>query len=499
MKIASLLLVILSFCTADVNGQSVPVDIHGDALPRHAIGRLGTTRFLANYSAAGQIVWSPNGKLLASLSNSFIGWVDPGIQIWDPITGLETGPPELMHHQVHQLAWAPDSRRIAVCHDSGSIEIWNVISRKRTRTIATADSGFKCVDWSSNGRWIAAGRKKGTLSIFDATSGTIEKTFDQPVTSLRFSSDSKWLATCIGSSAGVWKMNDGTLRHQIKLDAEPPGLKPLYTFAVEIAPVGQSLVVTGNRTSFVDLSGKSPVVTLLMTRDGNWVSSFSADFTADGSQFVTGDLSQLSLWDSSQQTLLREYPDEGGFFVALSPDGTSLAAQLRRVSILDIETGLERRSLSAHRRPVAALAFSPDGQAAYTCSSGPTVRKWETQSTRPSGELKLSSGTARAVSVSRDNKLVAVAAGSRVYFFDADTLKPAGEPVIRQSIVTSVAFSPTDDLLVAQSTDGIVNFVDPVSRKTITTTDLRLPGNYIGHSIFSHDGRHLALTSPFHS
>jgi WD40 repeat protein len=171
---------------------------------------------------------------------------------------------------------------------------------------------------------------------------------------------------------------------------------------------------------------------------------------------------------------------------------------MRRLAIVDLATGLDRGPRAGHRRVLLNSALSPDGQSAYTIATEPTIRKWETRSTQQTNKLKLPSGSARSIDVSRDGKLVLVGTGDLLYFVDADTMKISGEPLEQQRL-TSVAFSPTDDLVVARSYDGSVSFINPITRETVALIDIQLPDCHMGHSVFTSDGTRLALVSPTQS
>jgi WD40 repeat protein len=66
---------------------------------------------------------SPDGSKLALTSSSASGI---GVDVWDPKAArlLYSLPPQA--GAVNRLAWTPDSRRLAVAHDNGTIAIWNL-------------------------------------------------------------------------------------------------------------------------------------------------------------------------------------------------------------------------------------------------------------------------------------------------------------------------------------------------------------------------------------
>lgn len=499
MKPATVLMVVLSMGGADASAQKAHVDLYGDRLPKHAVGQLGTSRFRPQADTIDRISWSPDGRFLATLASPRIGTVDPGVEIWNAETQLSIGPPKLIQRAIHAIAWSPDCRQLAVCPDSGSVEVWDLIKKQLAREFHLGDTPVRCIDWSPDGKWIAAGRKEGNVSILDAESLTIEKTFERGASSLDFSGDSRWLAACHDNKVYVWKTRNGRLRYDIELMPDTPETRTPGTFSIEISPVGRSLVVTGDHTSVIDFSGKQPRTHLLRSDTGEPLSSFGISFNSDGNLFATAGFPRALLWDADSRELLRDYPAESGFAVDFSPDGGSLAFALRRLAIVDLETGLDRSPRAAHRRIILGSAVSPDGQSAYTIASGPTIRRWDTRSTLQTNKLRLPFGSARTIDVSRDGKLIAVGAGNLLYFVDANTMKISREPLEQKQRLTSVEFSPTDDLVVARSSDGIASFINPVTREAVASIDLQVPVCHLGYSVFSSEGTRLALVSPTQS
>ncbi len=64
------------------------------------------------------IVWSPNGKRIASGSN------DNTVQVWDATTGGHAFTYHDHSDWVNALAWSPDGRRIASGGNDGTVQVW---------------------------------------------------------------------------------------------------------------------------------------------------------------------------------------------------------------------------------------------------------------------------------------------------------------------------------------------------------------------------------------
>lgn len=389
MKPVASLIVFLCLSVGKLSAQKVSLDLYGDPLPKHAVGQLGTSRFRPQSDTIERISWSPDGRFLATLASLAIGANDPGIEIWDAETQLAAGPRKLVHRVIHAMAWSPDGRQLAVCPDSGSVEVWDVLKNTLIKEFSSVNAHFYCADWSPDGKRIAVGRRESGRVILDAASLKIEIELDRPARSLDFSDNSKWLATGNDDLVQVWEISNRKLRYEIDLKPATPETRTPSIYSIKFSPDGRSLVVTGDHTSVIDLSGDHSRAHLLKTADGEPLDSYGISFNLDGSQFVTAGFSRARLWDAGTRKLLRDYPDESGFAVDFSPDGESLAFALRRLGIFDVTTGLDRNPRAAHRRVVLDSAMSPDGQSAYTIATGPTIRKWDTQSTRQISKLRL--------------------------------------------------------------------------------------------------------------
>ena len=489
---ATLLVLILTSPVARAQRQPVVrVDRLGDPLPRHAVGRLGTIRFLPQANSTSRIAWSPDGKQLASLASVFFGASDPGVQIWDPKSGHETGPPGLVHRQVEAMAWGPDSRRLAVCADSSRIEIWDVVKKQMLRAIAK-ESSFDCLGWLADGKWIAAGDRDKDLTIFLAETGKVARTIPHPSACLDFSHDSKRIAAGKGRRFQVWNVSTGRTLQKIRLKPKS------FPYEVHFFPDDQSLLLTGAPTALVDLTAKKPQVTELTDGDDTVV-SFSADFSPDGKQFVVGGIAHGRLFDTAAKTLLRRFPEHTGFAYAFSPDGKRIVFDVRRLAFVDAKTGLEEDPFSAHSRMVLSMALSPDGRTAYVPNIGRIIRKWDVESTKTTGKLTLPEGTVRAITISHDGRQLAVAQGQTVHFFNTKTGQLIGKPLVHPGDVVAVTFSPKEDLLVTRCSDGVARFWICTKGEAVRAAEslqLGVREAWLSYSVFSRDGKKLALITP---
>ena len=87
---------------------------------------------------------------------------------------------------------------------------------------------------------------------------------------------------------------------------------------------------------------------------------------------------KVSVWDTARQTPTHFNLTGNSPAIALSPDGSLLAAAVDyTLKLFDIAKKQERRVLKGHRGIVQSVAFSPDGATVATGSWDQTVRLWD--------------------------------------------------------------------------------------------------------------------------
>jgi WD40 repeat protein len=87
----------------------------------------------------------------------------------------------------------------------------------------------------------------------------------------------------------------------------------------------------------------------------------------------------VRFWDTLTGELRKEFADKqhGAHPVALSPDGSILAAGGKSIKLWDMRTGKLLRELSGYLKITESIAFSADGRLLVSGGSYGTVNAWE--------------------------------------------------------------------------------------------------------------------------
>jgi WD40 repeat protein/DNA-binding CsgD family transcriptional regulator len=326
------------------------------------------------------------------------------------------------------VALSPDGRTLFVSHDSGSIEAWDVETRRRVQVLGTArlDEGPQELDvaLSPNGRRVATVDQQGTIHIWAWNDGA-EQRIQAPGSVIgrpAFSHDGRRLAvmTVNGSAPNpaqpfvlsVWDLDDGSMVRRWTTD---------YPATVVFHPDGEHLLVTDcvctpDRAFFrLDLStGRRDGA--IGRVDGIAESRpTAAQFSPDGATLATvGRDGKVAIWNVADGTLVRSFAElrDAVSALAFSPDGSRLAttSQDGTTRIWALHSGELLLTLVGQGGNVGSAWFSDDGHRVATGSSNLTARVWDLSPKRV-GEVaayELGPGFTQIVDLDRRGETIAV-------------------------------------------------------------------------------------------
>ncbi|HET8851171.1 MAG TPA: serine/threonine-protein kinase [Ktedonobacteraceae bacterium] len=302
------------------------------------------TTYRHHTGAVRGVVWSPDGKYIASASE------DQTVQVWNGKTGRKVYIHRDYAGIVYAVAWSPDGRRIASANHNHTVEVWPIVLGEGIRAFANRwlktlglvtstqrghTGEVHVVIWSPDGQYLASAGSDHTVQVWDAASGDSFSTYgghSDTVYALAWSPNGKRIA-----SGG----NDHTLR---------------------------VCDVTSGRKVFTKRNHSNIVLGVAWSPDGRYIASGGSDH-------------KVRIWDAASGGNVLTYRGHSDTVhaVAWSPDGKHIASGSsdQTVQVWQALTGRDVFTHRGHIDRVNAVAWSPDGQCVASGSSDGTVQVWQ--------------------------------------------------------------------------------------------------------------------------
>jgi len=410
--------------------------------------------FKGHHGWVRSVAFSPEGTSLLS------GGEDRTVRVWNFATGIETRMFKWRGRSPwwfkNTIAFSPDGR-FALCGGGGEIELWNVASGRKVRTITRSGAHIywggsaNFFAFSHDSRFVVVGGLG--LDIFEVASGkhirALQGHSNQElqirIQSLSISPDERFVLA--GSDDGtliLWEISTGRKIREFEK-------RPKRIHSVVISPLGR-FALSGNEDGTMSLWDIS-TGRVIRTFRGSSVKILSVAYSPDGRFALCGSSdSTLRLWDLSSGENIRIFRGHGDAVVAVafSPDGRfSLSGGNDNVlKLWDVTTGREIRTYRGHTGALTSVAFSPDGRYALSGAKDSTVRLWE------------------------------ISTGREIHTFKG-----------HQHWVTSVDYSPDGRYVLSGSKDDTLKLWD-VSRRQNIRTFSEHSGD-VNSSVFSPDSRYI--------
>jgi dipeptidyl aminopeptidase/acylaminoacyl peptidase len=194
----------------------------GDGTVR--IWDLASRREVAQVTPGNRARFSPDGRLLAAGAGGTV-------RLWDVATWQQVATLRRRTDAVRSLAFAPDSRTLAVGESEGTLRLWDVVRKQELVSRKTHASHIESVTFSPDGRRLASSGTDSMVKLWDVSllQEVVGLTgHEGPVNSLAFSPDGNTLASA-SADATVRLWRAPPLDVGLREPTEAPSPTPLET------------------------------------------------------------------------------------------------------------------------------------------------------------------------------------------------------------------------------------------------------------------------------
>ena len=447
---------------------------------------LFTHSFLSGENdSRGTIVYSPDGKLIVTAQYD-------KIKLWDAKTGEEV---RVLSGQAAVFAFSPDSAQIASGGHDETIRVWDVNTGQERRIYRGHQGPVNNLAFSPKDHLLASAGHDQTVRIWDTRQpqGARELPgIPKSARAVALSPDHKTVAS-ISSEGLFWdsvSLSDARTGKFIRSLDKSIALPGARRDSLKFFPDGRRLAVarlagvveiwdtTSGRTT-ARLAGRADRIHCLeFSVNGQLMATYGrpqATFARDGIHYPDkGQDGTVRLWDVATGKQFSSLTIKRMIVKALSfsPDGTRLAvvgvgapkgdlvqpgiAQVWDIASGEVALRLGGADGSAHRLPVADVAFSPDGRRLATASWSETVKIWDAADGKELFRLRGHSSYIEGITFSPDgHRLASVGIDRLVKLWDVST----GYEVLTLEVSQygpKIAFSDDGCQLVVKGNDELV-------------------------------------------
>ena len=435
----------------------------------------------------GNVVFSPDGRTLASLSKGYHG--DDVIRLWDAVTGESIA---VLTEGIDSPVFSPDGKMLAGAGGDGSVCLWDAVTGELKTTLIGHTAPVKTLAFNPEGSALASGGNDEVIRFWDVTTAELQLTFAahaNAVDFLKYSPDGEMLVSQGGdNNVCLWDARTGEFLRILTTWTE-------NAFSIDFSKDGGTLVSVNSDKN----------VRLWNPHTGEQLQTIKQDREFDAVQYSPGGRifacsedygkATVLLFDADTGELLHDLKMSGhaewvtGF--RFSPDGQTLAVKTcDEIYFWDVNTGELEKTITGYSDVVSSVAYSPDGRTLASLDIN-IVRIWDLGTQKLIKTLSVE-GSIRTIAYSPNGETLAC--GTRrdntIVLWNVSEWKKRGVLKGHADGVSTVAFSPDGQTLASGSWDGTILLWNANTAEHLKTFKKHAP--HVSTVLFSPNGQILA-------
>lgn len=330
------------------------------------------------------------------------------------------------------LEFSPDGRVLAAGYGGGIVELYDVATGQLIDepdldlSEETGEGGWVgvSVDFSPDGQWLAVANPSfgegNHITIWDMVNQQTVASSEAYADYVAFAPDGKHLFSSLNDGVTYWEISADGLKEVNRLIYEDPDQYPLE---ITVSPSG--VIAIGERNAGVTLW--NPVTNETETVSDSEITPFGAgiQFSFDGNMLAFDSLGDIILWNMITGEQIGNPLEDAGEVVGFSPNGQRLLSsayydESLRLWLVDTQTSTgEPFDRWGRTRGPFAAAFSPDGKTLTSSYPGGQIILWDvTGSSHLGQEVGQVSGEIQAMSFTDEQQLAVQTREGEITFWD---------------------------------------------------------------------------------
>lgn len=276
---------------------------------------------------------------------------------------------------VWAVTFSPDGQTIASGSQDTTLKLWDIKTRKETKSLVGDFSPIYAVDFNSDGTEISSGSGLWRILEWNLTTGKAYPPLEHLATiwSVDVSPDNQIIASASADkTVKIWDRKTGAILQNLTDHQD-------QVYAVVFSPDGQ-LLVTASQDKTIKI-WQVETGELLNTLTGHLEGVRSLAMSSDGKILVSGSLDNtVKVWNLETGALIHTLTGHSNdvLSVVISPDNNIIASGSRdkTIKLWNLKTGELLNTLTGHQDDIHAMKFSPDGNSLVSGSKDKTIKLW---------------------------------------------------------------------------------------------------------------------------